>query len=400
MEPSLNELLAGIEANAALPVDRAMSMAPAAYNSVELSDLEQERVFRRGWVCVGRTSSVSEPGSWLRAEVGGELVMVTRSEDGQLRALSRVCRHRSMDLLAEAPARSGSAKRFTCPYHAWTYRLDGSLAGAPEMQRAAGFDPASCRLPQFRLHIWQGFVFVNLDPAAPELAEWLAPMAEHLGDFDLSDYVTTQEFHTDELDGNWKSAFENSIEGYHNLGTHRTTLLPGFPVSEMEIDGTRTCVWGWAGIRNAPAPVPSAVGEVKASGTRLRDETDPLLPGLPDRLHSAAFVAGVFPSFFLNINPTSVVAIWFQPAGPLRHRQTIVLLTPASVAEVRDEATQKLRAAAASTVVAEDFAAIEAVGRGLRAPSAVSGPLSHHEALLWRFQQYLADQLTGASSAT
>ena len=173
----LDALLARLAAHAALAPERAESLPPELYWRADVYALELERIFARDWMCIGRVEQVERPGDWLRVDLAGEPLVVTRDESGRLRALSRACRHRGLDLLCGSDERRGHAARFECPYHLWSYGLDGRLLGAPEMRCAAGFERWSVRLPELPLEVWQGYVFVCLDPAAAPLAPRLRELA-------------------------------------------------------------------------------------------------------------------------------------------------------------------------------------------------------------------------------
>src|SRR5262245_25648037 len=123
---SLDSLLAELRAQAALPPERALSLAPELYWRPEIYQRELERIFRRDWSCVGHVSQLPKPGDWRRVELAGEPLVLTRGEDGRLHALSRVCRHRALDLLCLGGPR-GNAASLECPYHLWSYGLDGRL---------------------------------------------------------------------------------------------------------------------------------------------------------------------------------------------------------------------------------------------------------------------------------
>src|SRR5581483_10645407 len=124
---------------ASLPLERAETLPPEAYFSPHVYDLEVERVFRRDWLCVGRVDQMPNPGDYITADIAGEPLVITRDLEGELHALSRVCRHRFMDILdPQLSEPRGNLARLTCPYHTWTYKLDGEyvgmLAAAPEMK--------------------------------------------------------------------------------------------------------------------------------------------------------------------------------------------------------------------------------------------------------------------------
>jgi phenylpropionate dioxygenase-like ring-hydroxylating dioxygenase large terminal subunit len=173
------ELLDAFE-QSVLPVNEARSLPPELYTSEEFFAFEQEAIFGHDWLCVGREAQVPEPGDWYVFEIVDEPLLVVRGKDGQVRVLSAVCQHRGM-VVAEG-AGSGCTK-FTCPYHHWSYALDGRLLGAPAMEQALGFDKSEHALPELRVEVWQGFIFCTFDPDVAPLAPSLAELDPHLEHF-------------------------------------------------------------------------------------------------------------------------------------------------------------------------------------------------------------------------
>jgi len=182
--------------------------------------LEQERIFRRSWQYVARREEILEPGSFLTTRAGEVPVVLVRDEEGELRAFLNVCRHRG-SLVCE-----GSGKRATlqCPYHAWTYGLDGRLVAAPRLNREGGSDPADLSLVPVQVDTWGPLVFVNPDPEAPPLLEFLDDVPQRISeagiDLDGLRFLRRWEW---EVEANWKISAENFLECYHCPVAH-----PGF----------------------------------------------------------------------------------------------------------------------------------------------------------------------------
>ena len=209
-------VLKQLAALAARPLERATAMPPAVYHDPQVHALELERIFGREWLCAGRAESIPRKGDWFTWKVADQPVLVIRGSDGTVRAFSNVCRHRMMRLLDG----KGSCRRIVCPYHAWTYDIDGRLVGARHMERTEGFDMAEIRLKPVRCEVWQGWIYITLDPEARPVAELLAPLEEIVADYRMADYVeVVREDHV--WDTNWKLLTENFMEGYHLPVTHR-----------------------------------------------------------------------------------------------------------------------------------------------------------------------------------
>jgi phenylpropionate dioxygenase-like ring-hydroxylating dioxygenase large terminal subunit len=278
-------------------------------------------------------------------------ILLTRDAGGAVRALSNVCRHRSM-ILVETDA-AGEVVR--CPYHLWAYGLDGRLLAAPFME---GGDLAGCDLPRYRAEVWGGWLFVCLDAAAPPLAEAMAPLAAIL---DVDALAGLREGYRIRLehDWNWKVMVENFGESYHHIGTHTQTLQPLWPGGET--DSATSGGEGWLEIRHPEHP---------EAGT-LR-----------------VFVA--FPLFLLAQTPADGSAVWYRlmPTGPQTIALEIVGLFPPEA--LADKAALARAEAAVMTVHNEDIAACERVQAGLRSPDAALGPLSPLEAGIGRFRSWVA----------
>ena len=208
------------------------SLPRSAYCDDDVYATEREHLFARSWTCAGRDNSVgSEPGSYRLVDLQGERVMLVRNADGRLRAFANVCRHRGAELVdsedtAACAGRFGAIIR--CPYHHWTYNLDGSLRGVPHLDE---IDPATHGLLEFDLDTWGGFVFVRQDSAdtgAP-LLDGLGAAVTRMANYPLADLVTARSI-TYEVDANWKVLAENYNECYHCGPVHPELceLVPSF----------------------------------------------------------------------------------------------------------------------------------------------------------------------------
>src|SRR5580698_2710389 len=176
---TINQPVRELVANVSAPFERARAMPPSVYTSEEFLKSELEDVFAREWVSVGRASALAKPGDYLTYEVAGEPLIVLRDGDGRLRAMSNVCRHRMSTILEGA----GNKRAIVCPYHGWSYNLDGSLRAAPAMDLNRGFCKEDYRLPQIRCEEWLGWVMVTLNREAPSAASRLAEVEALIDDF-------------------------------------------------------------------------------------------------------------------------------------------------------------------------------------------------------------------------
>lgn len=196
---------------AAQPLQRAHALPARFYTGAQSHELDCRAVFATSWQLLAHASQLTRAGDHVVGDIAGVPLLIVRGEDGELRALHNVCRHRAGPL---ALCDGRGAKRLRCHYHGWTYSLDGQLLSAPEMQGAKDFDVASVRLPQARAAVWRGLVFASLDACAPPLGELLDGMDARLGKHAIESYA----FHAREsydIACNWKTYLDNYLEGYH-----------------------------------------------------------------------------------------------------------------------------------------------------------------------------------------
>ena len=211
-----SELLAAFDDSTG-DVNESRILPPILYTSREFFEFEKEAVFAHDWLCVGRSSRIPNPGDYFTITVVDEPLIVVRDRDGRVRVLSAVCQHRAM-VVAED---SGTCTKFTCPYHLWTYALDGRLLGAPAMERARGFDKSDYALPELPVEEWQGFVFTNFDREAAPLAPTVTKVNKYARSFDLQHAISPEPHLLADLPWNWKVMFENFNDAYHANRLHK-----------------------------------------------------------------------------------------------------------------------------------------------------------------------------------
>jgi phenylpropionate dioxygenase-like ring-hydroxylating dioxygenase large terminal subunit len=226
------DLLASLD-DSTTDVAKAATLPAELYTSDEFLRFEYESLFAHEWLCVGRESRIPNPGDWFTVTIAEEPLIVVRDKDGTVNCVSAVCRHRAMAVCEG----SGNSTTFKCPYHHWTYALDGRLLGAPAMERTDGFDKKDNPLPALEVELWKGFVFVSMDPEAQPLAPTLASYEPYLANYDLDDAVCPGTFTLTDLPWNWKVMFENFNDGYHANRLHQfvqdfcPSNMSAFPVA-------------------------------------------------------------------------------------------------------------------------------------------------------------------------
>jgi phenylpropionate dioxygenase-like ring-hydroxylating dioxygenase large terminal subunit len=400
-EPPLADILADIERTAALPLARATTLPPEAYTSEAFHEWEIEHVFKREWQCVAHISQVPDAGDFLALDLLGEPLLVVHGKEDALRVLSRTCPHRGMDIMPpgfgrdahgiaeprdDAPG-AGSTRLFLCPYHAWTFELDGRLKACPEMHQAEGFTRDAFGLREFRCEVWNGFVFVNLDGQAAPLAGRLAEMDADLGQWDPAgmQIVIQREW---DCPFNWKVLVENFMESYHHLGAHAKTLQPMMPARDTWNEQERELY-----VRCHLPFKESVLDELHqrehAFGFPTIDALDPA-----KKKESGLFL--VFPHFLLFTLPDRLVWYRIVPHGPGRLKLLTTMLVPAKTAARPDfPALLEPETPLFFEFHLEDMEMCTAIQRGMYSLGAQRGRLSHLEMSVWLLQRYLAARIRG-----
>ena len=318
-------------------------------------------------------SLIHNPGDYLSLDLFDQPVLLTRDRAGTLRALSRVCLHRAMPLVEG----SGNGNRFVCPYHNWTYELDGSLRSAPMMDGVLNFDAKACRLPELKLHVWEGFIFVNMaDEDSADFDAQTIGFRQQLADYRFSELVMVE---TLEFDSpwNWKILVENFVEAYHHIGTHRESLQPVYPARDALVPDNDGEMWSLLRMRGKMQP-----GAERSSFANLSEVQ-----------RAELVAAAIFPMFLLAVS--NEFALWYQ-LEPTSHDgmnlKIHVLMHPDKAATLTDEGRDTLRASV-DAVHTEDIAANQGPWKALHAPLTKQGRLCLHEKAIWQLNQYWLAQL-------
>lgn len=194
-----------------------------AYTSQEWYDREQREIFSKTWRYAGFMEDVSAPGQYIAVQAGLNNIFVVMGRDRRLRAFHNICRHRGTQLIR---AVGKTQKVLTCPYHDWTYDLEGNLVSVPEEHEEFGKIDKSCLgLKPAKVDIWKSMIFVHPDPDAPSIAEWFGPVEPHIGPHVPEELVEYKDLNIDyEIKANWKVVVENYIDVYHLSHLHSNTL--------------------------------------------------------------------------------------------------------------------------------------------------------------------------------
>lgn len=372
--PSIDVIVRDLKTNCERDFSDARAMPPGVYTSPEFLEREQQTLFRNEWLCMGRASALPSPGDYLTAEIAGQPIIVLRRDDGTLRAMSNVCLHRMSTLLEGR----GNVRRIVCPYHAWNYSLDGDLRGAPMMDRQDGFCKDSYKLPQVRCEIWQGWVYVTLNHEAPPVATQLKELDELIADYDMASYVET--FHEEHVwDTNWKILAENFMESYHLPMLHRATVGPHSKLDEMECPpGLPAFNYHWI-TKEASLPI----GNAHPDNTRLQGQW-----------RKTTALLAIYPTHLVTLTPGYFWYLVLQPLGVDRvHIRFGGGLSPEFVDDPKAAEYMATLKKLLDEVNLEDRRGVEAVFRGVHAPLAKPGHLSHLERPNYDFARYLASHV-------
>ncbi len=337
------------------------------YSDTTVLRLEQERIFRRFWHYVGLTSDVAEPRSFRATRIADVPVLLVRDEEGTLRAFLNVCRHRG-SIVCEG---AGTRSTLQCPYHAWTYGLDGRLLSAPRADREGGIETEELGLVELRLDTWGPFAFVSPDPDVAPLADFLEDVPERIAaagiDVDSLRYLSRAE---SEYDANWKICAENFLECYHCPTAH-----PGFSaVMDVSPDAYLLETSGGRMSQHGP-PRPEPRGAYDPSGEVERGQFHLL-----------------FPSTVINVMPGRP-NLSIGPIYPLAPERTYRFLDYL-VALDADERWIEESLAFDAEVGAEDRVLVERVQAGVRSGVLGEGRLlPSSEQLVAHFQSLVVGAL-------
>ena len=268
--------------------------------------LEHERIFSRSWLLAGHVSQLEKSGDYFLFELGRESVVVLRDGDGEIHAFHNHCRHRGSKLCQQQSGTLGAT--IQCPYHAWTYGLDGALRNVPTMSEVPGFDVTDYPLHRVALTNWQGFLFVNLAREPQPFAEALSGLFGRFEQWHTAE-LRAVERKVYEVDANWKLIFHNFSECYHCPLAHpHLNKLTPFRNSENDLDE--------GPVLGGPMWMSNHDGSMTIGGERCA----PALPGLSPEQRGRVYYYSLFPSGFLSFHPDYVMMHRAQPLSLDRTR--------------------------------------------------------------------------------
>ena len=292
------------------PVDRARLLPPRVVHDADVFKFENESWFRRTWLCVGREADFDAPGTYAMVDVAGEGVIVVRDRQKTLRAFHNVCRHRGSTLV-DAPNGSdtGTIVRIQCPYHAWIYDLDGSLRRAPHTETLIDFEAADNELLPIRIDAWAGFVFINLDPDAEPLTDYLADLPAAVADYPIASLRRARRIEY-EVAANWKVIGENYSECYHCPGVHPQLNRLSPYDRGRNLDSAGPWAGGWMEL----------VDDADTMSVDGRAHGRPPLAGIGVENRRRVYYFVVWPNLLLSLHPDYVMTHQVWPIDAERSR--------------------------------------------------------------------------------
>ena len=372
---AIEALLQAVLAGSHQPLGRATTLPPEAYTSEAFFELEVERVFRKEWLVIGHVSQLREVGDYFTIDLLGEMIVVVRAAD-RIRALSRICLHRWAPLVNGA----GNTRRFSCPFHKWAYGLDGRLLGAPLMDNVE-FDAQSCRLPEHRTEIVDGFIYLNFSGDAAALGPQLSELSGSLARLAPENWVvgTTLDY---DCQINWKIVVETFMECYHHIAAHPETFERAYPARQTYVEDGRSA---WT-VGHAPARPDLPDVQITAGFPDLGALT------AQERHEFRLYL--VYPYQLFNVLPDRTFWFCLQPQSATRTRfQAHILVRRDALGE--PGYPQKMAAERDFLVVVndEDIAVNVMQQRGAATRSAVPGRFSQLEKALWQLADYVRERI-------
>jgi phenylpropionate dioxygenase-like ring-hydroxylating dioxygenase large terminal subunit len=362
------------------------SLPAWTYDDPEFAKLEIDRVFRPSWQVVCHVSDVPNAGDWHGLDYVGESVIVVRGGDGRLRAFANVCRHRGSRLV---DGERGCAKKLVCPYHAWTYDLDGTLTGVPDSASYPALDRAKAGLAAVDLEIWRGFVFVRLEGGGPSVADMMAPYDAQIEPYRFEELRALGRVTIRPRDVNWKNVGDNYSDGLHIPVAHPgLTRLFGKSYG-VEAEPQVDRMWGDLVDR------PSANWSERAYQALL-----PPVAHLPAANQRRWLYFKLWPSVAFDVYPDQVDFMQWLPTGPascvIREISYALPDAPDNPWRREMKAARYLNWRINRRVNVEDTVLITRVQHGMASRSFSMGPLSDKEVCLKSFCARMRDLIPEA----
>ncbi|ONH61948.1 hypothetical protein CcI49_03960 [Frankia sp. CcI49] len=378
--PQVSEILSEIRASTG-DFRTARTMPPEVYTSQEFFRFEWESVFAREWLCLGHVSQIPEIGDYFAINVGPEPLIVTRAEDGEVRVLSAICQHRGYPIVEAGE--TGNAKRLRCPYHFWSYELDGRLATAPEMTRTCPLAELKdeTALPALKVELFGGFIFATMNPDQPPLGPTLDKLAPEMEAFDTVNLRAVKTVDYPNQPWNWKGMHENALEPYHTLFVHAGyhDVAPAQNATFLEWDDN-----------DGQVMHPTAFRKMDAAFTPSGQPILPIIAGLDETRRSRVMFASIPPVVFFAFSPDQVFVFLVLPESAESMTLRVTWLFPeSSIKEPTFEWALDVQNTINGVINEQDFVTNRRMQLGQRSRYAKRGRYSHLESTLPQFNSWL-----------
>jgi Rieske 2Fe-2S family protein len=355
------------------------TMPSRAYTEAAWFALEMDRVFARMWLAAGRVEELPQTGAFIRRDVAGASVLIVRSGNGSIGAFHNVCRHRGTRLCLEDHGRfHGSIQ---CPYHAWTYGLEGQLLAAPQMDEVDGFDRSEYPLRSVACEVWDGHIFINMADAPEPLSLQLGELPARFAPWRMQDLRRAHRIEYD-VATNWKLVVQNYNECLHCPVIHPLLNRMHHYLAADNVPSTETYCGGAMGFKDG-------IETLSSDGKRRRA----VLPGLAERDRQLVQYFAIYPNFLLTLHPDYMmtITIWPQDCGRTKliaewHFHPDEMAKPDFVFEDAIEFWDRTNR--------EDWAISEQSYLGISSRGYTPGPYSEREQQLWEFDQFVLSRVT------
>ncbi len=347
MRPSVQEFIECYDPHS--PLSQASTPPAAWYTDPRILEWEQRTVFSQWWQLTGRSDQVRNPGQYIAADIAGEAILVVRGNDGVLRGFFNVCRHHAAAVMTKP---EGKAENLRCPYHGWTYDLEGNLILTPEFAGVANFDRSANRLVPVQTAEWQGWVFVKLERGDPDLTDYVGTdLIERLEPLKLEQY-SWFERRSYLLNCNWKVFVDNYLDGGYHVPHIHGGLSSVLDNSKYQIEtGERFCLQS--------SPIASDKGEAQTAAVRKGERAN---------------YVWLYPNLMINIYADVMDSNLVIPRGVDKTE----VIFDYYFADISESALEKYRASIAvgEQIQSEDVVICESVQHGLNSRTYNAGRLS------------------------
>ena len=351
------------------------------YTDPRFFELEMAHIWRKSWLLAAHIDELPEPGDYLLWENAGQPVLLIHGDDGAVRAFYNTCRHRGAPIVTE---RSGNRRRFTCPYHGWSYDREGTLKGIRDPEDFHDLDMSQRGLVDIRCESFGNLIFVNFDDAAPTLLDWLGPIAAEWEEFQF-DNCRLSARHIFDLDCNWKIAMEANTEVYHVRSIHPTTVAP---VLDDRRNVNTLYPYGH-GRMIAPTPKDMVVLDIMPVDPNIA-QIDTV--GEIGRTCTQSY--GLFPNFVAPLSPHAIPPLLFWPNGIDKCRLETWTMAPQWQEGMRPDLWTENDGAQLCAVLQEDTQFGEQIQKSMESYGFRGVPLSYQEARIYHWNEE-ADRVIG-----